>query len=158
MRTKCGHDRPSWHYLGVPVTIRRWIWTNIGTNVGMIAQAGTFSAYLSLSEGGFGQTLERMWARSSKSALSRRTVHYPRVGFGQTLAKLTLCGGGIGPIWATWAVSGVKLGQNGAKRALLGVDFGSTLCKVGIIWANIGPSGHYRGWMWSKGGFGHTIE
>ena len=28
-QTKCRHDRPSWHYLGVPFTIRGWTWTNI---------------------------------------------------------------------------------------------------------------------------------
>ena len=26
---ECGHDRPSWHYFGLPFTIQNWISTNI---------------------------------------------------------------------------------------------------------------------------------
>ena len=61
----------------------------------------------------------------------------------------------------TWT----KIGQSGNYRApklskvgIIVAKFGLKLSKVGIIGAQIGPSGHYRGWMWSKGGFGHTIE
>ena len=85
----------------VPFTIRGQIWARIGTNVGTIVEVGTISAYVSLSEGGFGPKFSK-----------------------------------VGTIEA-------KLGPN--------------LCNVGIIGAQIGPSGHYRGWMWSKGGFGHPI-
>ena len=39
------------------------------------------------------------------------------------------------------------MGAVGTKR-------GSKFDKVGTIGAQIGPSGHYRGWILSKGGFG----
>ena len=56
----CGHDRRSWHYLGLPFTIKmltlsrrtlhypKVIWTKNGINVGTIVEVGTISAYLSL--------------------------------------------------------------------------------------------------------------
>ena len=50
-KNECGHDRQSWHCLGVPFTIWRC----------------------------FGQQLEYMWARSSKLALSRLTFHFQTV-------------------------------------------------------------------------------
>ena len=41
----CGHDRRSWHYLGVPFTIRKYFGRKI--NKGTIVEVGTISAYLS---------------------------------------------------------------------------------------------------------------
>ena len=32
------------------------------------------------------------------------------------------------------------------------------LSKVGTIGAHFGPSGHYRGYIWSKGGFGLVLD
>ena len=40
------------------------------------------------------------------------------------------------------------------KVGTVGAKFGPKFNTVGIIGAQIGPSGHYRGWIWSKGGFG----
>ena len=80
-------------------------------NVGTIAQVGTISEYLSLSEG----------------------------GFGQKLAKLTLCRMELVQFWAKWALSGVDLGNN--------CKHDRQLSKVGTIqgwnWANIWQSWHY---------------
>ena len=95
-----------------------------------------------------------MWARSPRLALSRRTLHYPKVIWtkvginvgtivevGTISAYLSLSEGGFGP----------KL----SKVGTIGSGFG---LKVSTIGAQIGPSGHYEGYIWSKGGFGHTIE
>ncbi len=65
---------------------------NVGTIEG-IAQVGTISAYLSLSEGGFGPklgTVDTMqgWIWSK----IRQSLHYPRVELAIFLAKWTLSG------------------------------------------------------------------
>ena len=82
MQTKCGHDRPGWHYLGVPFTIRGWI-RKKGTNVGTIVEVGTISAYLSLSENGFGPKLSKVGTIGC--------------GFGPTLSKVGTIAAKIGP-------------------------------------------------------------
>ena len=44
---------------------------------------------------------------------------------------------------------GAKFGRKLNKAGTVGTKFG-----VGTIGTQIGPSGLYRGWIWSKGGFG----
>ena len=67
-------SRRSLHYPKV-------IWTRVGINVGSIFEVGTVSAYHSLSEGDLDTitSANEMWAWSSRSALSRRTLYYPKV-------------------------------------------------------------------------------
>ena len=96
MRTKCRHDRSSWHYLGVPFTIQGWRWTNIGTNVCTSAQVGTISAYLSFSEG----------------------------GFGQQLMKLTLCKGGFGRFVRSVGLLGGRFGPKSSQVGTIANGFG----------------------------------
>ena len=98
-------------------------------NVDTIAQVGTISAYLSLSEGGFGKK-ERMWARSSKLALSRRTFHYPKVDVGPKLKNVGTIGCGFGP-------TSIKVGT-------IATTIKAKLSKVGTIGPKIEQSGHYR--------------
>ena len=109
---------------------------------------------------------------SPKFALSRLTYHYPRVDLVQNWAKLTLCkggfgpkfskvgtiGGGFGPTFGEVDTIGGGFGPKFGKVVTIGGGFGPKFGKVGTIVAKIRPSGHYRGWKWSKGGFGHTIE
>ena len=71
---ECGHDRPSWHYLGLPCTIQKWIWTNtckvdilqsgIGPilgNVGLIGSGfGPNLSKVGTIEGGFGPKLGKV--------------------------------------------------------------------------------------------------
>ena len=117
------------------------IWTRVGINVGSIFEVGTISAYPSLSEGDL-DTITRaneMWARSPRLALSRRTLHYPKViwttiginvgtivevgtisaylslskkRFGPTFAKLTFCEMELVQFRAMWALSEVNWAQN----------------------------------------------
>ena len=131
-RTKCGHGHPGQHYLGVPFTIRRW----------------------------FGQELESMWARSSKLALSRRTLHYPKViwttvrkmwtrssklalsrltfhcqkkGFGPTVAKLTVCEVELVQCWSNVGLIGIELGPKSNKVGIIDNGFGTQFHKVDTI-------------------------
>ena len=71
---ECGHDRPSWHYLGLPFTIQKWIWTStckvnilqsgIGQILGNVGLIGSgFVPKLSkvgMIEGGFGPQLVKV--------------------------------------------------------------------------------------------------
>ena len=66
-----------------------------------------------------------------------------------------------------WALSGTKSNEEGAVEATLnrqlskvgtvGTKFGPQFDKVGPIGAQFQPSGHCGGYIWLKGGFGHTI-
>ena len=116
-------------------------------NVATIDQVGTISAYPSLSEGGFGQTLERMWARSSKLALSRLTFHYTKMDLGTQLCKVDILQSGIGPILAKVCLIeggfGPKLSKVGT--ALSGVDLVQNLAKWTLSGSQTEQSGHYRG-------------
>ena len=96
MRTKCRHDRSSWHYLGVPFIIQGWIWTNIGTNVGTIAQVGTISAYLSLYKKGVGKKCKVDVLQSGIGPILAK-VCLIESGFGPKLSKVGIIGGGFGP-------------------------------------------------------------
>ena len=91
-------------------------------NVGTIAQVGTISAYPSLSKGGFGQTLERMCARSPKLALSRLTFHYPKADLDHHLQS-----------WHSAKWNWSNFGQGGLYQKW--------------IWTNIEQSWHYRMWI-----------
>ena len=84
-----------------------------------IAQVGTISAYLSLSEGGFG-----------KKGTNVGTI----VEVGTISAYLSRSEGGCGP----------KLDNVGTIVR----GFGPKVGKGGTIAAKIGPSGHYREWIW----------
>ena len=136
MRTKCRHDRSSWHYLGVPFTIQGWIWTNIGTNVGTIAQVGTISAYLSLYKSGFGQTFVKLT--------------FCKVELVQFWARCALSEVDLVQHWSKWALSGVDLDQDLAKWTLSGSKSEQSGHYRGQIWTNIDQSGHYRGPIWAK--------
>ena len=104
-----------------------------------------------------------MWARSPRLALSRRTLHYPKVIW--TTVRINV--GTIvevGTISAYLSLSRKKIWTNICKVdvlrsgigpisnnvGLIGSGVGPKLSKVGTIGAQIGPSGHYRGWIWSK--------
>ena len=96
----------------------------------MMVQVGIISAYLSSSDG----------------------------EFGQTFAKLTLCQSGIGQIAGNVGTIGGGFGPTLNNVGTIGREFGLQFGKVGSIEAQIGTSGLYWEWMWSKGGFGHIIE
>ena len=131
MRRTCGHDRPSWHYLGVPFTIRGWIWTTIGTNVGTIVEVGTISAYLSLSEGGCGPKLNKVGTIGC--------------GCGPKLNKVGTIAAQIGPNLSKVGTIGTQIRPKLIKVDVIGGGFGPKLSKVATIEVQIGPSGHYRG-------------
>ncbi len=71
---ECGHDRPSWHYLGLPFTIQKWIWTQICKvdilqngvgpiwgNVGLIGSGfGPKLSKVGTIDGGFGAKLGKV--------------------------------------------------------------------------------------------------
>ena len=71
---KCGHDRRSWHYLGLPFTIKKRIWTNIckvgvlrsgigpiSSNVGLIrSELGLKFNKVGTIESGFGTQFEKV--------------------------------------------------------------------------------------------------
>ena len=65
---ECGHDRPSWHYVGVPITIEGGL--------------GLCFGRLTLSKGGFG-------------AKNIQSGHY-RGEFGTELCEVGIIGDGIG--------------------------------------------------------------
>ena len=90
MRTKCENYHKFWHYLGIPGTIRKWIWSNW--------------AKLALFRSGFGPNLGQVgiiqrwiWVKITQN------WHYPKVDLAQKLSKLTLSymlalsKGGLGP-------------------------------------------------------------
>ena len=119
---ECGHDRPSWHYLGLPFTVQKWIWTKICK------------------------------------------VDILQSGIGPILGNVGLIGSGFGPKLSKWARSTVDLYQHLTKCTLSGAKIEQSWHYRSQIWSKIEQSGHYRDpnrtkWaMWSKGGFGHTIQ
>ena len=85
---ECGHDRQSWHDLGVPFTIRGWIWTNIGKvdimqvwNWSIFAQRGHYRGWI--------------WAKIEQSGHYRKWI-WTKIGQsghrGQNRAKWALSG------------------------------------------------------------------
>ena len=96
---ECGHDRPSWHYLGLPFTIQKWIWTNICKVDVLQSGIGPISGNVNLIGSGFGPKLTT-WALS-------------RVDLGQNLAKWALSGVDLVQNFAKWALSGPKSSQVG---------------------------------------------
>ena len=56
----CGHDRPSWHYLGLPFTIQKWIWTNICKVDILQSGIGPILGNVGLIGSGFGPKLSKV--------------------------------------------------------------------------------------------------
>ena len=117
MRTKCGHDRPGWHYLGVPFIIRRWIWKK-RNECGYDRRSWHYL--------GVPFTIRRwIWATIEQSGYYRMWIwtnieqsgHYR----GQHRANIEQSGHYRGPNRVTWALSGVYMVQ-------------------GWIWTNIGTT------------------
>ena len=72
---ECGHDRPSWHYLGLPFTIPKWISTKIrkvdilqngiGPSLGNVGLIGSgvgpkIEQQVGTIEGGFGSKFDKV--------------------------------------------------------------------------------------------------
>jgi len=118
-----------------------------------------------------------MWARSPRLALSRRTLHYPKViwtkvginvgtivevgtisaylslskkGFGPTFAKLAFCEVELVQFRAMWALSEVNWAQNWTKWALSKVDLEQNLTKWTLSGTQIKRRGRCRGQIWPK--------
>ena len=58
--SKCGHDRRSWHYLGLPFTIQKWIWTNICKVDVLRSGIGPISSNVGLIGNEFGPKLNKV--------------------------------------------------------------------------------------------------
>ena len=92
---ECVHDRPSWHYLGLPFTIQKWVWVNIGKVDILQSGIGPILAKLCLIEGGFGPQLNKVATIGS--------------GFGPKLGKVETSGL---QNRAKWLPSGPNVDQN----------------------------------------------
>ena len=57
---ECGHDRRSWHYLGLPFTINKRIWTNICKVDVLRSGIGPNLANVGLIGSGFGPKLRKI--------------------------------------------------------------------------------------------------
>ena len=79
------------------------------------------------------------------------------VEVGTISAYLSLSESGCRPTLKNVGTIGCGFGPTLSKVGTLAANIKAKLSKVGTIGAQFGPSGHYRGYMWSKGGFGHTI-
>ena len=151
-RAKCRHhrqcwhyrrDRPSWHYLGVPGTIRKWIWFKIGPSWHYPrVDLGQNLAKLALSKGGSGQN----WARQAQSYM----LALSKDGFGPNLGQAGTIQRWIWvKIEQSWHYPRVDLAQNWARRALSHM---LALSKVGVGPKVVNPRNYrnFQGWIWAK--------
>ena len=137
MRTKCGHDRPSWHILGVPFIIRGWIWKK-GTNVGTIVEVGTISAYLSLSEGGCGPKLSKVGTIGCGFGPNLNNV--------DTIAQVATISAYLSLFEDGFGKKRKDCGHDRRSWYYLGVPFPIRRW----MWTKIEQSGHYRMWIWTN--------
>ena len=131
MRTTCGHDHPSWHYLRVSF----WIWTRIGTNVGTIVEVGTIAAYLHY------QTLNTISAYPSlsKSNLDNKIKVGTIIEVGTISAYLSLYNKKLDHICKVDVLrSGI--GPISSIVGFVGNEFGPTLNKLGTIESGFGTN------------------
>ena len=104
----CGHDRPSWHYLGLPFTIQKWIWTNI-CKVDILQNGiGPILGNVGYIRSGFWTKIAQsghyrmwIWTKIGQSG-DYRALKLSKVGtivakFGPKLSKVGIIGAQIGP-------------------------------------------------------------
>ena len=85
---ECGHDRPSWHYLGLPFTIQKWIWTNICKVDILQSGIGPILGNVGFIRSGFGPKLNKVVAQVGKF----NKVGIIECGFGPKFGKVDSVG------------------------------------------------------------------